>query len=99
MRFTFARQLQRLDISSLPIVDQSGRLTGILRFDDAMDVLEEEASEDMYKKAGLGTIHAKDTIRSELLTAGPLHYPVVFLRADRGCVGLFVALHHAQDWR
>ncbi len=76
-RETAARQLQRLDISALPITDANGRLTGILRFDDAMDVLEEEASEDMYKKAGVGNlIHAKDAIRSEMLTAGPLHYPV-----------------------
>lgn len=75
-RETAARQLQRLDISSLPITDANGRLTGILRFDDAMDVLEEEASEDMYKKAGLSGIHAKDSIRSELLTSGPLHYPI-----------------------
>ena len=75
-RETAARQLQRLDISSLPITDPNGRLTGILRFDDAMDVLEEEASEDMYKKAGLSGIHAKDSIRSELLTSGPLHYPI-----------------------
>lgn len=75
-RETAARLLQKLDISSLPIVDRSGRLVGIFRFDDAMDVLEEEASEDMYKKAGLSSIHAKDSIRSEMLTSGPLHYPI-----------------------
>ncbi len=75
-RETAARKLQRLDISSLPITDANGRLTGILRFDDAMDILDEEVSEDIYKKAGLGAIHAKDAIRSELLTSGPLHYPI-----------------------
>lgn len=76
-RETAARRLQRLDISSLPIVDDCGRLTGILRFDDAMDVLEEEASEDMYKKAGVSKlVHARDAIRSEQLTSGPLSYPV-----------------------
>ena len=75
-RETAARQLQRLDISSLPITDNTGRLTGILRFDDAMEILEEETSEDIYHKAGLGSLAAKDRIRSELLTAGPLHYPI-----------------------
>ena len=73
---TAARKLQRLDLSSLPITDAKGRLTGILRFDDAMDILDEEVSEDVYRKAGLGQLHAKDAIRSELLTSGPLHYPV-----------------------
>ncbi len=75
-RETAARKLQRLDISSLPIIDENGRLTGILRFDDAMDILEEETSEDIYRKAGLGKIAAKDQIRSELLTSGPLKYPI-----------------------
>lgn len=75
-RETAARQLQRLDISSLPITDETGRLIGILRFDDAMEILEEETSEDIYHKAGLGTIAGKDRIRSEKLTAGPLHYPI-----------------------
>lgn len=75
-RETAARQLQRLDISSLPITDSTGRLTGILRFDDAMEILEEETSEDIYHKAGLGSLAAKDRIRSEMLTAGPLHYPI-----------------------
>ena len=73
---TAARKLQRLDISSLPITDANGRLTGILRFDDAMDILEEETSEDIYRKAGVGSLQAKDAIRSELMTSGPLHYPI-----------------------
>jgi len=75
-RETAARKLQRLDISSLPITDAKGRLTGILRFDDAMDILDEEVSEDIYKKAGLGKIYARDAVRSELLTSGPLRYPI-----------------------
>ena len=75
-RETAARKLQRLDISSLPITDNNGRLTGILRFDDAMDILDEEVSDDIYMKAGLASIHAKDHIRSELLTSGPLRYPI-----------------------
>ncbi|MDP4529092.1 magnesium transporter [Alkalimonas delamerensis] len=75
-RETAARKLQRLDISTLPITDSQNRLTGILRFDDAMDILDEEVSDDIYMKAGLSAIHAKDHIRSELLTAGPLRYPI-----------------------
>lgn len=75
-RETAARKLQRLDISSLPITDSNGRLTGVLRFDDAMDILDEEVSEDIYRKAGMGSLQAKDAIRSELMTSGPLHYPI-----------------------
>jgi magnesium transporter len=39
---------------SLPVVDQQGVLLGRITIDDAVDVLEEEATEDIYKLGGLG---------------------------------------------
>lgn len=72
-----ARKLQALDLSSLPIVGARGELKGVLRFDRAMDILDEETSEDIYKKAGVGDLlHVKDMVRSEKLTQGPIGYPV-----------------------
>lgn len=37
-----------------PVVDEAGRLVGVITIDDAMDVLEDEAEEDMMRLAGLG---------------------------------------------
>ncbi|WP_018954116.1 magnesium transporter [Thioalkalivibrio sulfidiphilus] len=72
-----ARLLQRTNLPVLPVVDAQGVMVGILRFDDAMDVLEEDTSEDVYKKAGVGDlIHATEVVRSEKLTAGGIGYPV-----------------------
>lgn len=72
-----ARLLQRSDLPLLPILDAQRRLAGVLCFSDAMDVLEEDASEDVYKKAGIGSIvHARDVVRSEKLTSGPISYAV-----------------------
>lgn len=42
------------DLLSLPVVDQTGLLLGHITIDDIVDVLEEEATEDIYKLAGLG---------------------------------------------
>lgn len=42
------------DLLSLPVVDQTGQLLGRITIDDIVDVLEEEATEDIYKLAGLG---------------------------------------------
>ncbi|MFV8835978.1 magnesium transporter [Aquisalimonas sp. APHAB1-3] len=70
-----ARLLQRHDLALLPVVNESQRLVGALRFDDAMDILEEEASEDAYWKAGVGDVlHHQDAVRSEKLTLGPIGY-------------------------
>ena len=42
-----ARMLSKYNFLALPVVDGENRLVGIVTFDDAMDVMEEEATEDM----------------------------------------------------
>jgi magnesium transporter len=49
-----ARLFKRYDLVSVPVVDASGTLLGRITVDDVVDVLEEEASEDIYRLAGLG---------------------------------------------
>jgi magnesium transporter len=48
-----ARLMERYDLGQLPVVDQDGRLIGVIRGEDVVDVIEEEATEDMYKIAGM----------------------------------------------
>lgn len=48
-----AEKIQKYDLLSLPVVDSAGRLRGIITADDAIDVIEEEADEDMYKSSGI----------------------------------------------
>ena len=48
-----ARMLSRYHFLALPVVDTEGRMVGIVTFDDAMDVIEEEATEDMELMGGM----------------------------------------------
>ena len=41
------------DLMALPVVDKEGRLVGIVTVDDVMDVMEQEATEDIEKLAGM----------------------------------------------
>ena len=50
---TVAGLLARYDMTSLPVVDGEGRLVGIVTIDDAVDVLVEEATEDIEKMAAI----------------------------------------------
>ncbi|MEA4942757.1 MAG: magnesium transporter [Oscillibacter sp.] len=48
-----ARSLSKYDFLALPVVDTENRLVGIVTVDDAMDVLQEEVTEDIEKMAAI----------------------------------------------
>lgn len=48
-----ANLFEKYDLYSLPVVDRENRLVGIVTVDDAIDVLQEEASEDIEKMAAI----------------------------------------------
>lgn len=48
-----ARLFAEYDVLALPVVDDQGRMKGIVTVDDIVDVVEEEATEDIHKYGGL----------------------------------------------
>ncbi len=48
-----ANTLSKYDMSAVPVVDKETRLVGIVTVDDAIDVMEEEATEDIEKMAAI----------------------------------------------
>ena len=48
-----AQMFSKYDLTALPVVDGENRLVGIVTVDDAMDVMEEEATEDIEKMAAI----------------------------------------------
>ena len=48
-----AQMFQKYDFLALPVVDSDNRMVGIVTFDDAMDVIEEETTEDIEIMAGM----------------------------------------------
>lgn len=53
-----ARTLAKYDLSAVPVVDKFGRLLGVITFDDVMDVLVQEQTEDVQKLAGVEPVAA-----------------------------------------
>ncbi len=58
-----ARLVQRYDLVALPVVDAQDRLVGVITVDDVLDVVQQEATEDILKLAGVG---ANETALSTL---------------------------------
>ena len=48
-----ARKLSKYNFLAMPVVDSDGRMVGIVTFDDAMDVLQEEVTEDIEIMGGM----------------------------------------------
>jgi len=48
-----ARLMARYDLLALPVVDDVGRLLGLITHDDLVEVLEDEATEDIYRLGGV----------------------------------------------
>jgi magnesium transporter len=65
-----ARTFQRYDLVEVAVVDESKRLVGVLTIDDIVDVIHEEATEDIQRLAGVGDEDISDnvwtTLRSRL---------------------------------
>jgi len=47
-----ARVVSQYDLLAVPVVDHDGKLVGIITVDDVIDIIREEAAEDIYRLAG-----------------------------------------------
>ncbi len=57
-----ARQFKRYDLFSVPVVDENQRLVGVVTVDDVVEVLDDEADEDMKALAGVGDESLADSV-------------------------------------
>jgi len=51
-----ARLITKYDLLALPVLNAENRLLGIITYDDAMDVIEEEATEDIHKGGSVSNL-------------------------------------------
>jgi magnesium transporter len=59
-----AQLFEQYDLLSAAVVDDNGRLVGVLTIDDVVDVIHEEADEDIKRLAGVGDEELSDNVMS-----------------------------------
>ncbi len=87
-----ARRFERYDLVSAAVVDENDRLVGVLTVDDMLDVIEDEAEEDIKRLAGLGDAELTDSILRSSRSRLPwlaINALTAFLAA--GVIGFFGA--------
>lgn len=70
-----ARLFRRYDLVALPVVDSRGRLLGRILHDDVVDVLEEEADEDMMHMAGAAVFEPELVYTDQVLKIASVRLP------------------------
>lgn len=66
-----ARTLSKYDLVVLPVVDEFHHLLGVITYDDALEILQEESTEDIEKLAAIGGEQSEE---SYLNTSVSLHF-------------------------
>lgn len=57
-----ARDFERYNLLSMPVVDENQRLIGVIMADDIVEVIQEEAKEDIHRLGGVGNEALTDTV-------------------------------------
>lgn len=57
-----ARQFERYNLTSAPVVDEDQRLVGVITADDVVEVVQEEASEDILRMGGVAGESVSDSV-------------------------------------
>jgi magnesium transporter len=85
-----ARIVARYDILAVPVVDDTNRLVGIVTVDDVIDIIREEATEDILKMVGAGEefIETKSTFKNI-----KMRMPWLFASCVGGIIASFIIGH------
>lgn len=87
-----AHLFEQYDLLSAAVVDENNRLVGVLTIDDVVDVIQEEAEEDLMRLGGVGDEELSDSIGSASRSRVPwlmVNLFTAFLAAS--VIGLFEA--------
>jgi len=85
-----AREFEQYNLLSAAVVDENRRLVGVLTIDDVVDVIQEEAEEDLLRMGGVGDEELSDTVLATSRSRVPwllVNLVTAFLAAS--VIGLF----------
>ena len=89
-----ADTFMKYQFSALPVVDLYDRLKGIVTWDDAQDIIEEETTDEIYASSGIATEVVEDNILSgSIFNAVRARTPWLFITLLGEFLAVFVANH------
>jgi magnesium transporter len=81
-----ARVVSKYDLLAVPVVDDQERLLGIITVDDVIDVLEQEATEDIYRLAGASEVEGMELTEAPVSKVVRLRLPWLLISMVGGII-------------
>ncbi len=91
-----ASLVSKYDLVSVPVVDAFGRLVGRITVDDIVDVIEEEATEDIHRMAGTS---GEEVVSESVLKVSGLRLPWLIVGLGGGLLSAFVISRYEVSFR
>jgi magnesium transporter len=86
-----AKIVARYDILAVPVVDDTNELVGIVTVDDVIDIIREEATEDILKMAGVSGEEFVET--QSVIRSTRIRLPWLFASCLGGIIAFFIIGH------
>ncbi|MBQ8301621.1 MAG: magnesium transporter, partial [Clostridia bacterium] len=90
-----ANEMNRYDFVTMPVTDDEGRLVGIVTFDDAIDVMQEEATEDIERMAAISHSEESYFKTSVFQHAGNRILWLLILMISSALIGVIIAKYES----
>ena len=81
-----AQQVAKYDMSAMPVVNKNNKLLGIITFDDIIDVIEAENTEDMFRMVG---VDEEESINSPFFKSIKRRLPWLFINLGTAFLAAF----------
>jgi magnesium transporter len=88
-----ARVATKYDLIGVPVVDDQGRLAGMVTIDDVIDVMREEATEDIFKMAGTSEA---ERVEPSIVKSARVRSPWLLATFVGGLLASFVIGYHEE---
>ena len=85
-----ASLIQKYDLIAIPVVDHENRLVGLITVDDVVDVVIEEATEDIYKLSGTTDIQEFKLLEGKLVFPIISRIPWLFMTILGGIISAYL---------
>ena len=87
-----AQLVAKYDLLAIPVVDEKNKMMGIITVDDVIDVIREEATEDIYKMAGTSE---EEVLEASALRIASIRLPwLVFTLVGELVCGYILKINH-----